>query len=213
MQEVSMRFFTRNLLIGFGAGAAVTLLVLNIWGMHYSNEYLLSLQPRLLRPELQQHLEEYISSQPNARLPEPWLPGISSAPHDGWQLKSLAGKPVTLGDFKGKVVFLDIWATWCGPCVNELAGIKRLADSLKNENVAFLLAARDDEPHVREFLHKNPLDLPMYLASGAAPDMPDAAIPATYLLDRRGAVVFQHIGAAKWDTDSVRAYLRSVENR
>ncbi len=208
-----MRFLTRNLLIGFGAGAAVTLLVLNIWGMHYSSEYLFSLQPRLLRPELQQHLEEYISSQPNARLPEPWLPGISSAPHDGWQLKSLAGKPLALGDFKGKVVFLDIWATWCGPCVNQMAGIKRLADSLKNENVAFLLAARDTEPELHKFLSQHPIDLPIYLASGAAPDMPDAPIPVNYILDRKGAVVSQHIGAASWDTDSVRAFLRSLENR
>jgi thiol-disulfide isomerase/thioredoxin len=199
--------------MGLAAGAAVMLLVLDVWGRHYSNEYLFSLQPRLLRPELQQHLEDYINSQPAAHLPEPWLPGLSSARHDGWQLKSLAGKPVTLGDFKGKAVFLDFWATYCGPCVNEMAGIKRLAGSLKNDNVAFLLAARDDEARVREFLHKNPLDLPIYLASGAAPDMPDAAIPVTYLLDRRGAVVFQHIGAAKWDTDSVRVFLRSVENR
>ena len=43
--------------------------------------------------------------------------------------------------------------------------------------------------------------------------MPDSAIPATYLLDRQGVVVFQHIGAATWDSDMVRAFLLSLENR
>lgn len=120
---------------------------------------------------------------------------------------------MALDDFKGKVVFLDFWATSCGPCVNEMAGIKRLADSLRNENVAFLLAARDSEPQVGEFLRKHAIDLPIYLASGDTPDMPAVPIPATYILNRQGAVVFQHIGAANWDTDSVRSFLRSLENR
>jgi len=208
-----MRFSIKNFLLGLGAGAALTMLILNAWGRHYANEYLFSMQPRLLQPFLQQHLEDSINSQSSAHLPEPWLPGHSSAPHEGWRLKSLDGKTVALGDFKGKVVFLDFWASYCVPCVNELAGVKRLADSLRNENVAFLLAARDDEPHVREFLGKHPIDLPIYLTSGGAPDMPDVAIPATYLLDRQGVVIFQHIGAATWDSDMVRAFLRSLENR
>ena len=207
-----MRFSNKSFLMGLGAGAAVVLLVLDLWGRHYSNEYFLSEQPRLLQPFLQQHLDDMVNSRSAARLPEPWLPGLSSEPHDGWRLKSLAGKLVALSDFKGRVVFLDFWATNCGPCVNEMASLKRLADSLRNENVAFLLAARDDEPHVREFLRKHPVDLPIYLTGGGAPDMPAVAIPATYILDRQGVVVFQYIGAATWDTDRVRSFLRRLEN-
>jgi len=210
-----MRFSAKSLLIGLGAGAALTLLVLNLWGRHYANEYFGGAQPRLLQPYLQQRLDDIakMNLQASGTLPEPWLPGLSSAPHEGWQLKSLAGKTVTLGDFKGKVVFLDIWATHCGPCVAELPNIKRLADSLKNENVAFLLPARDDEAHVREFLRKNPFDLPIYLASKNPPDMANAAIPATYILDRQGVIVYREIGGVNWDTDNVRAFLHSLENR
>jgi thiol-disulfide isomerase/thioredoxin len=207
-----MRFSIKSLLMGLGIGAAVTLLILDVWGRHYANEYFFSLQPRLLRPILQQHLDDLASSGASANLAEPWLPGLSGAPHEAWQMKSLTGKPVTLGDFKGKVVFLDMWETSCGPCVSELPSIERLSHTLRNENVSFLLPARDDEPHMRKFLRKHPTDLPIYLTRGGPPDMPAIAIPATYVLDRQGAVVFQHIGAAKWDTDNVRAFLRSLEN-
>jgi thiol-disulfide isomerase/thioredoxin len=211
-----MGISAKSLFIGFVAGAALTLLVLDLWGRHYANEHFGSAQPRLLQPYLQQRLDDIakMNIQGSGSLPEPpWLPGLSSTPHDGWQLKSLSGKAVTLGDFKGKVVFLDIWATHCGPCVAELPNIKRLADSLKNENVAFLLPTRDEEAHVRAFLHKNPIDLPMYLASESAPDMPGTAIPATYILDRQGVIVFREIGGVNWDTDNVRAFLRNLENQ
>jgi len=208
-----MGISAKSLLIGLGAGAALTLLVLDLWGRHYAKEYFESAAPRLLRPYLQEYMEGIAKSAASEKLEEPWLPGLSSTPHEAWQLKTLAGKTVTLGDFKGKVVFLDIWATYCGPCVAELPNIKRLADSLKNEKVAFLLAARDGEPHVREFLRKNPIDLPIYLASESAPDMASAAIPATYILDRQGVIVFREIGGMNWDTDNVRAFLRNLENQ
>ena len=208
-----MGISAKSLLIGLGAGAALTLLVLDLWGRHYAKEYFESAAPRLLRPYLQEYMEGIAKSAASEKLEEPWLPGLSSTPHEAWQLKTLAGKTVTLGDFKGKVVFLDIWATYCGPCVAELPNIKRLADSLKNEKVAFLLAARDGEPHVREFLRKNPIDLPIYLASESAPDMASAAIPATYILDRQGVIVFREIGGVNWDTDNVRAFLRNLENQ
>jgi hypothetical protein len=54
-------------------------------------------QPRLLQPYLQQHLGDILNSRASAHLPKPWLPGLSSEPHEGWQLKSLDGKPVALG--------------------------------------------------------------------------------------------------------------------
>ena len=208
-----MGFSAKSLLIGLGAGAALTLLVLDLWGRHYAHEYFFSAQPRLLQPYLQQYMEGMANSMASQKLEEPWLPGLSSAPHEKWQLKSLAGKTVRLGDFKGKVVFLNIWATYCGPCVAELPNIQRLADSLENENVVFLLAARDGEAHVRDFLRKHPIELPIYLASENAPDMSNAAIPATYILDRQGVTVFRVIGGVNWDTDHVRAFLRGLENR
>lgn len=205
-----MRISLRSFLMGLGVGAAVAMLLLEAWGSHYSDNYFLSAQPRLARPFLQQHLEALAAPRPVSK---PWLPGSSSAPHDNWQFTDLSGKTITLAAFKGKVVFLDIWATYCAPCVWEMPHIQKLAASLQHENVAFVLVAKDGKEAVQNFLKKQPLDLPIYLASAGPPDLPSEAIPATYILDRSGAAAFQYIGAANWDDDSVLSYLRSLENR
>ena len=73
-----MRFSIKNFLLGLGAGAALTLLILNAWGRHYANEYLFSMQPRLLQPFLQQHLEDSINSQSSAHLPSHGCPDTAA---------------------------------------------------------------------------------------------------------------------------------------
>jgi len=204
----------RGFLIGLAVGVVATLLVLDAWGRHYANEIFQYPQPRLVRLFAKRYFNGITIMAPGAptRLPEPWLPGLNSKLHRDWRLKSLSGTTVALDGFKGKAVFLDFWETSCGPCVSEMASIKRLADSLSNENVAFLLAARDSESRVREFVQKHPIGLPIYLASQGTPDMPDSPMPATYILNAQGVVVFQQIGAVDWDTDHVRSFLRSLEN-
>jgi len=208
-----MRILGKNFLIGFGAGVAAALVLLDLWGTHYANNYFLDAQPRLARPFLQQHLAEVMMPKSSSGLPAPWVPEANGGPHEDWRFTSLDGKVVTLGDFRGRVVFLDFWATYCSPCVQEIPGIASLAQSLKNENVAFVLVAKDGRQRVREFFKKHPLDLPVYFAKDWPPDMPSPAIPATYIVDRQGAVVLQHVGAANWDADSVRSFLRGLENQ
>ncbi len=207
-----MRYLWKSLFMGLGGGAAATLLILHAWGTHYAKEYLFSAQPRLLQTYLAQQMEDVAAAEGHMKLEDPWLPELSGALHDSWPMNNLAGKSVTLGDFKGKVVFLDLWSISCGPCVGEMPAIKNLADSMKKDNVAFVLPARDGETEVREFLHKHPIDLPIYLAKGGPPDLPAVAIPATYVLDRQGNAVFREIGAVNWDSDNVRAFLRGLEN-
>ncbi len=207
-----MGYSWKGIFMGLGCGVAVTLLILHVWGRHYAIRILFNENPWLLHSYLQQRVEELANSGAHEKLEDPWLPELSGALHESWQMKSLAGKSVTLADFKGKVVFLDLWSISCGPCVGEMPAIKNLADSLKKDNVAFVLPARDGETEVREFLHKHPIDLPIYLAKGSPPDLPAVAIPATYVLDRQGNAVFRQIGAANWDSDNVRSFLRELEN-
>jgi thiol-disulfide isomerase/thioredoxin len=134
--------------------------------------------------------------------------------HDDWQIRSLEGKPVQLAAFKGKVIFLNFWATSCGPCVAEIPGIEGLYDSVKNENVAFLAVSQEKPERMHEFLEKNRLTVPIYLAEEKLPpDLPVLAIPVTYILDRNGKAVFRSVGAANWDDDSARSFIRALETQ
>jgi len=116
-----------------------------------------------------------------------------------------------LGAFKGKVVFLDFWATYCGPCLAEFPGISSLAQSMKNESVVFLAVTREKPERVREFLSKNHLAVPIYLADEQLPpDLPVVGIPATYILDRNGKAVYRSVGGANWDDDAARSFLHAL---
>jgi thiol-disulfide isomerase/thioredoxin len=70
----------------------------------------------------------------------------------GWTLRRLNGTEVTFSQFKGKVVFLNFWATWCPPCTVELPNIQRLHESLKTKDVVFVVSSYEDENVVRDFI-------------------------------------------------------------
>jgi thiol-disulfide isomerase/thioredoxin len=206
-----MRISVKSFLIGLGAGIAATMLALNVWGRYYAGQYFANLQVPIAATFVRQHLEAQAKSVA-AHLPDPWMPESSGTQHDNWAIGTLDGKTVKLGGFKGKVVFLDFWATWCAPCIAEMPSIEKLAKSLKGENIAFVLVANDKKQAVESYVRENHLDLSSYLMAGDSPaDLPSHGVPATYILDRKGAAVLSHFGAANWDTDNVRSYLRDLE--
>jgi thiol-disulfide isomerase/thioredoxin len=207
-----MKLISKRLLLGFGLGVALTLAGLDVWGARYRQQLYFSTMPAVLRPFLQ----EPVSGIPlsSDRLPKPWVPSTSSNAHEHWRIRSLDGNPVELGAFKGKVVFLDFWGTFCGPCLAELPGIARLAQSLRNDNVAFLVVTQEKPERVKEFLSKNKLALPVYLADEELPpDLPVDGIPTTYILDRNGNAVYRAVGGANWDYGAARAFLQTLETR
>jgi thiol-disulfide isomerase/thioredoxin len=128
-----------------------------------------------------------------------------------WRLRALDGSPITLDAFQGQILFINMWATWCGPCVQELASIQALVESMKDSGVAFLLVSPEDPEPVRRFLRVHGYDLPVYLE---AQEMPPAfglrALPTTFVVDRQGRIVLRHRGAADWDQDPVRRFLQAL---
>ena len=126
-----------------------------------------------------------------------------------WALRTLNGDPVRLDAYEGEVLFLNMWASWCGPCVREMAGIQALMGSLAGEDVTFLLVTPEGPEPVRTFLRRYGYELPILLE---AQEMPEAfrlrALPTTFVVDRRGRIVLRHRGATDWDSDEVRAFLR-----
>src|SRR5271170_1291972 len=149
--------------VGLLAGVALTLVVLQLWGEYLDRTISEAAQPRGLRPV--RHNQEAVFPDSSKNLPAAWLPEFTGQQHDGWRVRGLGGNEVTLGDFKGKVVFLNFWSTTCEPCIAEMPGIEGLRISQKDEKVAFLAVTEDDDSTVREFLKKHTLQVPVYLSS------------------------------------------------
>jgi thiol-disulfide isomerase/thioredoxin len=127
------------------------------------------------------------------------------------RFRAVDGTPRTLADFRGRVVLLNIWATWCGPCRSEMASLDRLqalhgADGLE---VLAVSVDRDGLNKVRRFYQNTGIrNLKVYVDSGTAAAFGARAIPMTVLIDRQGNMVGSLVGAAEWDSSSARELIR-----
>ncbi len=128
----------------------------------------------------------------------------------GWAIQTLDGETVSFADSQGKTVFLNIWATWCSPCVLEMPGIEKLHQAIDTSKVAFVILSREDEDVVRAFVESEPLDLPLYIAEEVPSVFESSTVPATFIIDPAGKVVFKHTGAVKWDGAASETFLHDV---
>ncbi len=133
-----------------------------------------------------------------------------------WALETLDGRGVSLAEYRGEVLVINAWATWCAPCVAELASFDRLRRGFEADTgVRFLFISPEDPEPVRAFLRRYGYrDLPVLVEDER---MPDAwgleALPTTWVVDRQGRIVLRHRGAADWDTEPVRRFLRYLAGR
>ncbi len=143
------------------------------------------------------------------RLQPPPLP--TSSWDYSMDLTDLDGRPAGLSDAAGKVLVLNFWATWCGPCVAEMPSLLALLAATADLDVHFAFVTREDPGLVRRFVEKQEVDMPVYILSGEPPEcFRSRAIPATFVIDKTGLIAMRHFGAAKWDAESVVAFVRGL---
>jgi thiol-disulfide isomerase/thioredoxin len=134
-------------------------------------------------------------------------------PTPGVTLKDLDGQPITLRDLRGKVVFLNFWATWCVPCRQEMPAIERLYQAYRDRGLAVLAVNFKEGPAaVRSFMRDLDLSYPAALDGDGAGSRSFGVrgLPVTYLLDREGRILWKAIGSREWDGPHARAYLERV---
>lgn len=126
------------------------------------------------------------------------------------------GETVSLGSLKGKVVFINFWATWCPPCIQELPSIQTLKQSFGNtDDIVFLMVDVDNKIEKSStFMKKNKFDLPVYVpASNIPSEFLENAIPTTVVLDRKGGMVVRAEGARDYaDPGIVKAIKDLIES-
>lgn len=124
------------------------------------------------------------------------------------------GRNLTLANFRGKVVLLNIWATWCGPCRKEMPTLDRLQAKLGGpdfEVIALSIDRGGFEAITKFFAEVGVQNLTMYLDStaSAAATLGAVGLPATLLIDRDGREIGRLIGPAEWDSAEMVAFIRS----
>jgi cytochrome c biogenesis protein CcmG/thiol:disulfide interchange protein DsbE len=116
-------------------------------------------------------------------------------------LNDVSDKPVKLSDFKGKVVVLNFWATWCRPCIEELPSLQRFHDRFAAQNVVVLAVSEDEDAKAyQQFLKKEGVRFPTVRdpEGKVSQSYGTFKLPETYFIDRQGRVVRKIIGAANW---------------
>ena len=118
------------------------------------------------------------------------------------ELRDLEGKPVAMDE--DKIAFVNVWATWCGPCNMEMPGIQKLYDKYKaHEKVAFYIISDEDSETVNPFITRKGYNLPFYQYAGTYPAALDGnAIPRTYII-HKGKILIEEIGASQWDRPEI----------
>jgi cytochrome c biogenesis protein CcmG, thiol:disulfide interchange protein DsbE len=119
------------------------------------------------------------------------------------------GKPTHLSDFKGKVVVLNFWATWCPPCVEEAPALNHLQQRIASRGGVIIGVSIDDDPAKYEkFVKDFAIPFPTWRDPSAKVmhDYGTVMIPETYIIDRRGRIARKIIGPQRWDSPELTAY-------
>jgi peroxiredoxin len=138
------------------------------------------------------------------------------APAPDFTLKSVDGKDVRLSDYRGKVVLLNFWATWCPPCRSEMPSIESLSKKMKGHDFVILAVSIDgfETSQLNNIVSPNRYTFTIlhdpeqkvadvYLISG---------IPTTYIIDKSGVIVDKSVGAEYWDSkDRINQLMSLIE--
>jgi peroxiredoxin len=158
-----------------------------------------------------QQMEE-TTSIPDADEHGPVAAGKKAAP---FKLTDLQGDLVSMADLHGKVVFLNIWATWCAPCREEMPSMEKLYERLQGDKGFVMLAISQDTSSREEVMayvkkHGYHFDVLLDPKNAVAEAYNVSGVPETFIIDREGRIVAHHSGAFDWSQPAIRDALEEL---
>jgi len=122
-------------------------------------------------------------------------------------------RKITLSDYRGQVVILNFWATWCPPCIEELPSLETLQQRMKDKGIKVLaISIDDDDSAYHQFLKENRVDLlSVRDASKKSNNLYGTfKFPETYIIDQKGIVRRKFIGAVNWNQAEIVDFLSKL---
>lgn len=140
---------------------------------------------------------------------KPWTGG----PAPQLALRDLAGQTVRLSDFKGKVVVVNFWATWCAPCIEEMPSLQRLREKLSLAGLEVLAVNyQEAQPRIEAFLKKRPLKLTILRdQDGTARTAWGVRVfPTSFVIDTEQRIRYTVTGDVDWTSGKVESQIRDL---
>ena len=152
----------------------------------------------LVRPNTEKAKEKTGTARPNIDL--------------NIKLIDAEGQLVNMQQFRDKVLFINVWATWCPPCLAEMPNIDQLYRDLEGDDVVFIMLSVDqDFSKAVNHVSEKGFRFPVYqIGEGWPASLNSSTIPTTYVIDRMGTLVLEHRGMAKYNTKEFKAFLQEL---
>ena len=126
-----------------------------------------------------------------------------------FSVRDINGNVVNVQNFKGKKIFVNLWASWCGPCKREMPSIEKLYQSIDTGKVKFLMISFDDQFEMaKKYMSAKKLNLPIYYPVESPPALFQVqGIPATFIFNESGELVKKIEGTENYDTNEYKTIL------
>ena len=150
-----------------------------------------------------------IAQQPGAGLTRI----ADSPPAPDFRLVDMDGTVFRLSDYRGRVVIVNFWATWCPPCREEMPSMQRAWEQLQPDGVLMLgINVGEDEDTIFQFTADYPVDFPLLMDRDSAVTgrWPVRGLPTTFVVDPAGRLVYRAIGSREWDDPDLLASVRAL---
>jgi thiol-disulfide isomerase/thioredoxin len=141
--------------------------------------------------------------------------GVAKKFNYNFNIRDLNGEIIRVNEFKGKTVFLNLWATWCGPCRLEMPSIERLYQQVDDEKIVFIMLSVDrpqDLNKVKSYISEKEFTFPVFTPADFLPaQLQVKSIPTTFIIGPDGRIVSTEMGATNFDTSEFREFLEQIQ--
>lgn len=129
---------------------------------------------------------------------------------DSLKLTDLRGNPVELSKFTNKTLFINFFATWCGPCVAELPSLYAASKTLEENNFQFIYISDESTEKLLAFQNRMQLPITIYHSETSLQEQNIFTIPTSYVLSKKFEILYQKVGVEDWESSEVLKNLKEL---